>query len=869
MDLKALLRHWTRRDQLEAELEEEFQLHVDLRARQLESAGSTPSEARAEARRQFGNRTSLKEESRMLWTTRWIEESAQDFRYALRTLQRSPSFTVAAVLTLALGLGLQTALFTVFNGTVLRPFAVRDPFSLFQVSWQTQRESKFSFTLPEFQSLRQQTQVFSDAAAIEPRFNANVDGQGMLGSAVSDNYFELLGGATILGRPLERGDHDALVLSHQAWRERFASDPRILGRKILVNGHPFEVIGVTTPEFVDPISFKFALFDLQVGFWMNVDSLPLIWDKHPPSVSVLVRVKPELTREQAQSALLAYAAHITSERVVTATLESRATRLDLRPQSIWRFIPLVLVFGLVLVIACANVANMMLARGIARQREVGIRISLGASRARVLRQLLTEGLVISLFAGALGMLFAEVALWGTTNALSSFWAQNAPKYFGSPKIVPFVLDYRAFIFVLIIATLVTLAFAWIPAWQSTRQAASHSIRGEAAGLRPGRLRDLLLAAQIAVCLLLLVCSATLLRSTSRLEGFDPGFNPAGIFRVQASREALPELIRILQRQPWIEPLALSARAPLDGFRALPMNITGKSSEPIAFNLVSPSYFPLLRIPLTKGRAFNESEALAKQPVAIVSESAAQHWWPSQDPIGQIVHLNLTNRPSWIAAPEFSDARVIGVVKDVAHRVSAGRAVVYFPIDPQGKQGGTLLVRGKVDPQTTARLGKQAIGDVFWKFATPGSMPLDPFAPVAAELDMQLAPFHAASAISTVLGILALLLTASGIFGVVSYIVSQRTREIGIRMALGASAFNVAKLVLKQSLKRALFGALAGIPLAYAASALFAAVVPVVNGFDPLAYAAAIGVVLSAAILAAFGPAQRAAHTRPGDTLRAD
>jgi putative ABC transport system permease protein len=260
MRFRELFAHWFRRHRMEADLEEEFQLHMELRARKLRAAGASESEATIKARRDFGNTVKLKEESRMRWTFRWIEEAGQDLRYAGRTLRKAPSFTAAVVVTLALGLGLETALFTVFNSMVLRPFAIRDPYSLYQVSWRTEKEYRASFDIQEFNALRGQSHIFSDAAAIEPRFNANVNGQGMLGSAVSSNYFDLLGGVTTLGRPIQQGDQEGLVLSHQAWQERFNGDMTIVGRKLLVNGYPFEVVGVMAPQFVDPISFKFAPF---------------------------------------------------------------------------------------------------------------------------------------------------------------------------------------------------------------------------------------------------------------------------------------------------------------------------------------------------------------------------------------------------------------------------------------------------------------------------------------------------------------------------------------------------------------------------------------------------------------------------------
>ena len=885
------LRFAFRQNRFERELEEEVRLHVELRAEKLRARGLLHHEATYAAERQFGNKTLAIEESRRMWTVAWIEAIIQDLRYAGRILRKSPAFTLTAIVTLGVGLGVHTTIFTLFNTFVLRPFAVRDPYSLYQVQWRTRATTTSSFSWHEFDGLRNQRAVFSDVAAVDSMFRAMVNHQPMLGWAVSGNYFSMLGGSALVGRAiLEQddlipGEGAVMVLSHQLWKIRFASDPAIVGSKLLVNGYPLEVIGVMRPEFQDPMGTNLICFDHPCGFWVPLSAVgrlkaeaDLFGVARPSRLAVIARLKPGVLRQQAESGLLGYAQRATVDRTpdlraTGVSLTSKATRIPLTPRTIAGFIPLFVAFGLVLLICCANVANMMLARGLTRQREIGLRISLGASRGRVIRQLLTEGLLIALAASLVGVAIASAATQIISRILSAFWRVRAPAYFAPDAMAPFVVDYRVFAFALVIAGFVTVAFALLPALQLTRPMVSHAIRGEFGGIRPSRLRNFLLAGQVAVCSLLLISASVLLRESAVMHAFDPGFQAHGVFVVEVSKKRLQDVAVLLNRQNWMEPVAFAQRAPLDDLNSVYVGLpNGNLRVRMRTNFVSPEYFSVLRIPVIRGRNFTSEEAISGAPLAVVSEATARQLWPGEGAVGKTIQID-QKELNGVRLP-FAHAEVIGVARDIANGgVYAGldRTCVYFPTYLHGAQGGLMLARGKGDVALTARLGKEALAEISSLDSSDESWYMDPFTPLETSLEMQLIPLKMASWLASLLGALALMLTVSGVYGVVSYLVSQRTKEIGIRVALGATRPAVVRLVLGYSVKLAFGGMIVGVLLALAASKILAAnlVLGITQTFDPVAYGGGIAMVMIVAVGAALGPARRAIRLEPAAILRSE
>jgi predicted permease len=533
--------------------------------------------------------------------------------------------------------------------------------------------------------------------------------------------------------------------------------------------------------------------------------------------------------------------------------------------------PLVVSFALVLLICCANVANMMLARGLNRQREIGVRLSLGASRSRVTRQLLAEGFLIAVTAGLAGLGIARASIDLGLRAANYYWKANVPgRFVAAYPVIPLPalpLDTRVFAFALAVAAFVTVAFALAPALQATRPGVSLALRGEFGGVRPSRLRGLLLASQVAVCLLLLITTGLLLRGTVHLRAVDPGFDVRGVFKIEVSKALALELEPIVSGQGWAEPVAFASRVPLD--TVFPRLYAGPADRDETMsarhNFVSPEYFSALRIPVVRGRTFTEQEARTEASVVVVSESVAKRLWPGEDAVGKVIRIDPSQARPGRRLPPFSRAEVVGVVGGVAdHLISADRNHVYFPAHLRGSYPGSLLVRGKPDPRRTAQLLDALLMQVV--------PPDEPAAvvPLATLLEVEILPVRIASLVSSLLGGLALVVTVSGVYGVVSYLVSRRAKEIGIRMALGATSGGVVRFVLGQSMKQAAAGMVLGMVLALAASKLLSAtIIGRMNLFDLVAYAGGSLLVALAAILAALGPARRASRVDPATTLRAE
>jgi predicted permease len=456
--------------------------------------------------------------------------------------------------------------------------------------------------------------------------------------------------------------------------------------------------------------------------------------------------------------------------------------------------------------------------------------------------------------------------------LSAFWKVRAPNSFAPDSAVPFAVDYRVLAFAMVIASVVAVAFALLPALELTRPVLYQSVRGEPGGIRPSRLRSCLLGAQVAVCLLLLITGGVVLRKSTEMSAFDPGFQAHGVFVVEAPKKRLPEVAELLNRQSWMEPVAFAQRAPVDELNTLTVGIPGaKGRTRIRANFVSAEYFSVLRMPVIRGRNFSNGEAISTAPVAVVSDATARDLWPGDTAVGKIIQID----PGESSLRRSSaSVEVIGVVKDVANGgVYAGvdRRCVYFPAHFHGTQDGLLLARGKADITAMPRLAKKAMAEIPPPDSADESWYTDPFTPLEAGLEMQMVPLRTASWLASLLAALALLLTVSGVYGVVSYLVSQRTREIGIRMALGATRASVVRLVLGQSVKIAFGGMTLGVLLALAASKILAAnlVLGITRSFDLVAYGGGVALVIVVAAGAALGPARRAARLEPSETLRAE
>jgi predicted permease len=830
--LRKLLRVWRRRRRFESDLAEEIRIH-----REMSGAAA------------FGSVALTLEESRAVWGLAWLDSWKQDIRYALRGFRRSPGFALGVIGAIGLGIGLNTTVFTIFNTYVLRPFAVRDPYSLYRFSFSTRDGKNHSFTAAEVEDLVRRKSPFVDAAACRG-YVMQMDGRASFGEIVSANYFAMLGAGMSEGRPLQPGDPpETMVLSYDAWRNKFGSAAGMIGRKLYLRGHPFEVVGITSPTFA-------GIEPGPVAFWIPVNAVPMVVDGSP-DLRVLGRLAPGVTPEAAQAMLRAWANGITPE-ARWIFLQSAATMITVGREEIAGFLPIFLSFGLVLAIACANVSNMMLARALSRQREVAIRVSLGAGRGRLIRQLLTESVLLALPAALAGFLIAEATLWGALRLLYATIPSAMARIMAIPEIAP---DWHVFLFILASAMITALLFGLVPAIQTTRTRLVEANRGDfSSDYRPARLRSLLVAGQVTVCALLLVVTAVVLRSERRALGGSHGLDTHGVWDLRVLPRYQAQAADRMRRVPGVAAVAAAYRAPLyGGFRRFQYR-RGQETLVAAYDFVSAGYFAVFRIPVVRGRLFTDAESDGLLPVAVVSETAARYLWPGRDPIGEELPADMDGRPAGLPRT----VRIVGVVRDTApgFPISMAKACVYLPTNARTGGNESLLVRVEGAP-SDARPRLDAALD---RIAPSLSDMINPLDDMAA---LQVYPFRAAFWVTGFLGGVALLLTVSGIYGVLSYAISQRTREIGIRLALGAGPRQVLAMVLRQSAWLVAGGAAVGLGLALIAAPLVANQLDMVQPYDWVAYAGTAAVVLAAALAASSAPARRAVTIDPVRSLRCD
>ena len=854
------LRHYFTRRKRERELAEELRSHREMAEDAYRSDELPDDEVRFAVQRTMGNVTQALEDSRAVWSLGWLESLMQDVRYALRGFLNAPAFVLTAVGTIGLALGLNSALFTLFNAYVLRPFAVHDPYSLYEFTWIAKNNAFHGFHPKEFEDFRRDNPAFVDALLYE-FVMTRTEGKQVVGQIISDNAFTMLGTGAAMGRTLLPGDDHTLVLSDLAWRSKFGGDERILGKKLDILGGSYEIVGVARREFT-------GLREVSPDFW-----IPLI-TTGPQAADVgrvVGRLRPGMTPEQAKAALAVWSRQKTADlpearRAKGVHFESAATSIRINePGFLPMIAPIVIAFALVLLIACANVANILLARAMARQREIGVRLSLGAGRGRLVRQLLTESLLLSLPAAAAGIVVSQTAIRLTNNLL----IRTAPPIWMQIfRLVPMDPDYRVFLFVFATAVLSTLLFGLAPAIQATRPGLMYATRGDfSADIHPSKLRSALVVSQVTVCVLLLICSGVLLRAGLKAQAADVRMTTGNVLDVRVNKGIDAKLVERLKMEPWIESMATAWRAPLYGPLRTIMVTAGPQATSVraGFNFVSPEYFDVLRIALVQGRNFTPEESRSEAAVAIVSEATAARLWPGQAAVGQTLRVNPNPKEEvWNKLPAYRLARIIGVAKDVISGVvgdGIDTTCIYLPTGPSGAKNGSLLVRVKGEQETVLRALDAAVN--------ASAEPVDIVIPMDQALAIQIYPFRASAWVASALGGLALALSLSGIYGVLSYLVSQRTKEIGIRMALGASTRQVVGIVLSQSMKLAFMGIVIGAGVGLGVSRLFASQLQNVNTFDALAYGGSIAVALVAALAAALVPSRRAATVDPVTALRCD
>src|SRR4051812_29145983 len=854
------------RPRTDEDFSDEVQAHLRLEAERLIEDGMTPEAARAAARKAFGNVASAQERFHESTRLVWLEQFVQDVRYALRGMRKNPAFFATSVLTLAAGLGLLTVFFTVFNAYVLRPFAVHDPARLYRVAWRAPDAVGVNFPVRKYDELRARTDLFDGVIADDARFITS-QGRTLSASFVSDNYFSVLGPRLLLGRALGPADtgQPVAVLGQQAWTRLLASDPAVLGSSLDLDGGRVTIVGVMREEFG-------GLDDFTRDLW-----LPLSADHADPAVEIVARVRADVTADQAAARLGAFAASVAPPQVapdkVRIVLVSNATANLLSFELIAILSPVFAAFALVLLTACFNVSNVLLARAIARHREISVRLSLGASRSRIVRQLLTEGLVIALLGGVTSI---ALAAWLLRAGSAALFGTLPPIMAALLRVAPMPFDYRVFGFALGAAVAATLVFALVPALQASRQPLTDALRGQRSGMRgASRMRNALVVAQVAVSIVLVITALVLARNFTVLGGTDPGYSTTDVYsvNVRGDKNGLDSLVGpaadALARDPRIAEVAVTGGNPLFVTRSVVAAPDADAAPvPTRYTFVSPEYFTVLRIPVVRGRAFRDDEARSAARVAIVSERTARAFWPGADPIGQTIRLARPTSPRLDEIEGYTQVTVVGTTRDVVTGMiveGPDSGHIYLPATAANPHASALLLRTHAGSGFRPDMLREVFRGI-------GQDP-DIFEVVAlAEMrDVQMYPLRAAAWVGGLLGAIALVLSISGLYGVLSYMIGQRTREIGIRMALGATGRAVVDLVVRQSLRLAGIGALIGTVIAALVMKALSSVVELdaVSLLAVTPFAVGLLLVLAATAVAAYQPARRATRVDPAETLRAE
>ena len=877
-DLKLRIRAFVARRRVERELDEELAFHLERETEKLVASGLSRPDARARACARFGSTALAAEECRDARGTALTDDVMRDVRYALRSFRRAPLFAVTVVTTVALSVGLLTVAFSFFNTMFFRVDDVQRPDELYAVVRPLTPgvDAWADFTRPDYEALRQETNIFSDVFGHFGDADVRIDGRMTSVHLVTGNFFHVLGVSAALGRTLVPADDEraaprpVLVISHRHWQRQFAGDPAAVGRNLLINGTEFEIVGVMPdgfrglglgpPDYWAPFSLLGQFRRMHAG---REDTV---------GISLIGRLKPEVSRQAAISQLRAWATRReyarTADRDAAAniTIEPRqGTVNDGLVEGLLLFSPIFFAFGLVLMIGCTNVANLLLARGVARQREIGVRLALGASRHRLIRQLLTESLLLALVSAVLGLLVSRMVLEITVSVVRS----TMPAEFAEAISVGSApaLDWRVVGFILVSAIASTILFGLAPALQATRIEVVRTMRGEIGkDARPIRSRNVLIGVQVTASALLLICAAVFLRSAMSAAKVDPGIRIADTVDIEIVNEPLrAALIQAVTADPSVAEVSASwpdvHSAPQNGFG---------NKQGVTYRFVSSDYFDVLGIPILRGRAFATSESGAA--VAVISETAARRLWPGGNAVGQELQLEPPIDRARSRAPEPPEPllasrtlTVVGIARDITGSPIAGffRPIdVYVPTTP-AQARTSLLVRVHGDPHVARgalleRLTKidPNMGGI-WTLRTLAN---------TATYILQIAFW-----VTVVIGALALALTVSGLFSTLSYVIEQRAKEISVRMALGATTGGVALLVLSQLARPVAIGLVVGGSLAAALAAVVISIsteiARVVHVFDPLAYAASMLTIVAACALASSVPALRAARIDPMRTLR--
>jgi predicted permease len=897
------LRSVFRRAQVEAELAAELRFHLDQQIEENIAAGMSPDEARHAALRAFGGVEQIRERCREMRGNRWLEQLVQDLAYALRTFRRSPTFTVVAVLSLALGIGANTAIFSLINALLLRQLPVQEPERLVAVgdpsrvgSLSTGNVRSDLMSVPMYEEIRDQNHVFSSvfASGRVGRLSAGIEPSGEPESArgrlVSGNYFSVLGVRAVRGRTFTAQEDGApgsapiVVISHAYWKRRFAQDPQVIGRRITLNNHPFTIIGVVPPGFFGDIVG--AAPDL----WIPLSMQPQVnpgrdyHDRWDTSWLLLMgRLAPGASLEKARAEINVLFPRIVKEHTGSGISDQLLPGPDqmrvevtsgaagfsyLREELSQPLFTLMAMVALVLLVACANVANLMLERALARQKEIAVRLALGAGRARLIRQLLTESVLLSVLGGALGLLFA-------------FWASKALLQLvagGAAASVDLRPDLPILGFTAAIAILTGILFGLAPALRSTRvelaptlKESARSVAGQGAGGR-WSLGKLLVVVQFALSLLLVMGAGLFLRTLQNLERLDLGYDRNSLLLLNvepvaagyegARLETFPrELIDQLQALPGVRAATFSENGIFSGTESgTTVRIEGVQSPDgdglgVAYDCIGAGYFQTIGIPLAAGRDITLQDGPGAPYVAVINEAMAQKYFAGVSPLGKRIV---------VTGPPDQEYEIVGVARNARDHDLRGAVEprLYIPLVQSGDIGIDInLEISTREPAALIEPVRQAIR------AYDPNLPIREIDTLSSMVVETIANERTIARLAVIFGLLALVLAAIGLYGVISYSIARRINEIGIRMALGARRPLVLWMILRETLLLALAGIALGVPAALGSTRVVASRLFGLSAWDPATLATAIGILILVALGAGLIPGSRATRVSPVQALR--
>ena len=872
-----------RRCRLEDDLDEELRSHLEMAIELHLRKGMSAEDARRGALRSFGGVEQTKENYRDQRGLPMIETTLQDLRFGLRMLRRSPGFSLLAILCLTLGIGANAAVFSWVEGILFRPYPlVSHQEQLLALTGTARGESRHTgISWPDLLDL-QRSSTLIDSFIVNKIMGTTLSvgdrAERMTGSIVSANYFDAIGVHPILGRGFEPGEdvgrnaHPVTVISYQLWKGKYKGDPQIIGKTERLNGVIHTIVGV------EPEGFYGTFVGWAMQFWVPASMEEIfeaggykLEDRGARWIEAYVRLKPGATQAQAQEEISAAAKRLEAEYPET----NRGCGIHLWP--LWQtpfnnagtLLPtleiMIAVVVFVLLIACANVGNLLLVRSIARRHEMTMRLAMGAGRGRLLKQLFTEGVILSAIGAGGGLL---VAHWCRHALVLLFPARG-----GVAMHLPGEIDWRVLALSAGVCVIATLLLGLVPAMQTGKIDLAGALKADSAGVVGGGgkawVRSGLVVVQVSLSFVLLVGAGLLLQSLQRIRNTSPGFSTRGVmvtavdlvsagYDVQRAQNFQDELLDRVKALPGVESVAFARMTPLSygSFSSTPIAVEGYQPTPeeqptVQYNEVGPDYFRTMGIPLVSGREFTRADDGKAALVAVVNETMAAHYWRDRSPIGERVQV----KGRWM--------QVVGVAKDSKYQSvrEAPNPFFYVSRRQNFSRGGGLHIRTPMSPETMATvLGREV-------HALDPDLALYEVITLQEQVDRSTSPQQVAVTLVGVLGGLALLLAAIGLYGVMSYTVSQSTRELGLRMALGAGASNLLRLVMKRGLALTAGGVALGAAVALGVTRLLGNLLYNVSPRDPLAFGSAFLVMTIAALAACFLPAWRATRTDPVQALR--